>query len=62
MQVTLDQDWPTEEPTTLDLVFYMIAVSAELFADKWILKIRLFNYGSSSTEYQSRLAFLLIGF
>ena len=60
---TLDQDWPTEEPTNFDAVLMNPPYSAKWSADKGFLQDpRFSNYGVLAPKSKADFAFLLHGF
>lgn len=60
---TLDQDWPTEEPTNFDGVLMNPPYSAKWSADKGFLDDPRFSqYGVLSPKSKADFAFLLHGF
>lgn len=60
---TLDQDWPTEEPTNFDAVLMNPPYSANWSADKGFLEdIRFSTYGVLAPKSKADFAFLLHGY
>ncbi|WP_367565365.1 type I restriction-modification system subunit M [Lacrimispora sp.] len=60
---TLDQDWPTEEPTNFDAVLMNPPYSAKWGAEKGFLQDpRFSNYGVLAPKSKADFAFLLHGF
>lgn len=60
---TLDQDWPTEEPTNFDAVLMNPPYSAKWSADKGFLDDpRFSSYGVLAPKSKADFAFLLHGF
>lgn len=60
---TLDQDWPTEEPTNFDAVLMNPPYSANWSADKGFLEdVRFSTYGVLAPKSKADFAFLLHGY
>lgn len=60
---TLDQDWPTEEPTNFDAVLMNPPYSAKWSADKgFLMDPRFSMYGVLAPQSKADFAFLLHGF
>ena len=60
---TLDQDWPTEEPTNFDAVLMNPPYSANWSADKGFLEdVRFSTYGVLAPKSKADYAFLLHGY
>ncbi len=60
---TLDQDWPTQEPTDFDAVLMNPPYSAKWSADKGFLQDpRFSSYGALAPKSKADFAFLLHGF
>lgn len=60
---TLDQDWPTEEPTNFDAVLMNPPYSAKWSAEKGFLDDpRFFTYGVLAPKSKADFAFLLHGY
>lgn len=60
---TLDQDWPTEEPTNFDAVIMNPPYSAKWSAEKGFLEdVRFAPYGVLAPKSKADFAFLLHGF
>lgn len=60
---TLDQDWPTDEPTNFDAVLMNPPYSAKWSADKgFLMDARFSMYGVLAPQSKADFAFLLHGF